>query len=44
MWHNPKVVKDSARFGGKVNKWDAADAFRHVAEHPAAEPLHQPSG
>jgi alkylhydroperoxidase family enzyme len=35
MWHNPRVVKDSAGFGGKTSKWAAADeslkSFAHMA-------------
>lgn len=26
MWHHPRLVRTSMRFGGKVEGWDAADA------------------
>lgn len=26
MWHNPAVLKDMMKFGGKVEKWDQLDA------------------
>jgi alkylhydroperoxidase family enzyme len=35
MWHNRKVSRDMLRLGGKVGRWDAADAslksFAHMA-------------
>ena len=34
-WDNPKVAEDTLEFGGKVNRWDAADeslkSFAHMA-------------